>query len=48
MPGNPTQSALVAVEVQSSDVRLMAAIKGMYRAGTAFGTATNVTFILNN
>lgn len=47
VPGNPGQSALIAVEVQSTDVRLMAAIKGLYRAGTAFGTATNVTFILN-
>ena len=48
VPGNQAQSALIAVEVQSADLALMAAIKGAYRAGTAFGTATNVTFILNN
>ena len=47
VPTNPSQSALIAVEVQSTDVRLMSAIKGLYRAGTAFGTATSVTFILN-
>ncbi|MBI1968160.1 MAG: hypothetical protein HYS40_09230 [Gemmatimonadetes bacterium] len=46
MPTNPSQTILVTVELRSTDQSLMAAIRGLYKGGLAFGSATTATFVI--
>ena len=46
LPGSPSDSVLVGVEVSTSDEGLMASIKRLYRGPLAFGTSTRVTFVV--
>jgi prepilin-type N-terminal cleavage/methylation domain-containing protein len=45
-PVDPTQTVLLGLDVHSSDLDLMAALAGQFRGGVAFGTATDLTLIV--
>lgn len=47
VPGNPSQTSIICVEVQTPDTRLMAAITGLYKGQLTFGSPTDVYFVLN-
>lgn len=46
LPGNPSQTELMGLEIQTADAELLAAIKGLYGGSTAFGTATQITLVI--
>lgn len=46
LPSSPSQTVLIGVEVETPDVNLMAAIKSVYRGTVAFGSPTQVTFVI--
>jgi type II secretory pathway pseudopilin PulG len=46
LPTAPGQTVLIGVEVRSPDQKFMAAIKGLYKGAVAFGTSTQVTFVI--
>ena len=46
LPVTPGQTVLIGVEIQTPDQRLMASIKGLARGTVAFGTPTQVTFVI--
>ena len=46
MPASPGQTMLIGVEIMTPDQNLMAAIKGLYKGAAAFGSPTQVTFII--
>ncbi len=47
LPLWPQQSVLLGLEVRTGDQELMESIKGVYRGPLAFGSATNVTFVID-
>ena len=46
MPTSPGQTVLIGVEVRTPDQNLMSAIRSTYRGAVAFGTATQLTFVI--
>lgn len=46
MPASSGQTVLIGVEIQTADQKMMAAIKGLYKGAVAFGTPTQVTFVI--
>jgi hypothetical protein len=46
MPRQPNQKVLLALQVRTTDRRLMQSIKGLYSGPMAFGSATRVTFVI--
>jgi prepilin-type N-terminal cleavage/methylation domain-containing protein len=46
MPTNPSQTTLLGLSVKSTDQALMAALRGLYKGPVAFGTSTQITFVL--
>ena len=47
LPMFPGQNVLIAVQVETSDTQLLAAIRGTYKGKLAFGTSTSVYFVLD-
>ncbi|MGH7567568.1 MAG: type II secretion system protein, partial [Gemmatimonadales bacterium] len=46
LPADPAQTVLVGLEMQTTDEGLVASVKGLYRGAVAFGTSTQITFVL--
>jgi len=46
MPTNPSQTVLLGLTVRTPDAPLMAALRGLYRGQVAFGTTSQITFVL--
>jgi prepilin-type N-terminal cleavage/methylation domain-containing protein len=46
LPTNPSQTVLVGVTVRTTDAVLLAALRGLYKGHVAFGTPTQITFVL--
>lgn len=46
MPTSPNQTVLVGISVRTTDQQLLATIKGLHKGPVAFGTSTEVTFII--
>jgi prepilin-type N-terminal cleavage/methylation domain-containing protein len=46
LPSDPSQTVLVAVSVRSGDAHLMEAIRNLYKGGISFGSASQITFVL--
>lgn len=46
MPTSPSQTVLIGVSVRTPDARLLAAIRGLYKGAVAFGTSTQITFVI--
>lgn len=46
MPTNPSQTVLIGVEIRTPDQNMMATIKGLYKGAVAFGSPTQVTFVI--
>jgi prepilin-type N-terminal cleavage/methylation domain-containing protein len=47
LPGHPDQLELLGVEIKSDDASLMATIRGLYRGSIAFGTANQMTLVVD-
>lgn len=47
LPAFPGQTVLLAVEVQTPEPDLAAAIRGLYKGRLTFGSATNLFFVLD-
>ena len=45
-PADPSQTVLLGLDVHSEDVDLMAALASEFRGGTAFGTPTEITLVV--
>lgn len=46
LPTSPSQTVLIGVSVRTPDANLLAAIRGVYRGAVAFGTSTQITFVI--
>ncbi len=46
LPADPAQTVLLGLEVQTTDEGLIASVKGLYHGAVAFGTSTQITFVL--
>jgi hypothetical protein len=46
MPTNPSQTVLLGLSVRTTDPPLMVALRGLYRGHVAFGTASQITLVL--
>lgn len=46
LPATPGQTVLIGVEIQTPDLQLMSAIKGVYRGSVAFGSPSAITFVI--
>lgn len=46
LPGDPSQTELMGLEIQTADAELLAAIKGLYGGSTAFGSSTQITLVI--
>lgn len=46
LPRSPGQTVLLGLDIRTNDVQLMRAIKSTYRGNLAFGTSTQVTFVI--
>ncbi len=45
-PADPSQTVLLGLDIHSDDTELMAALAGQFRGGAAFGTATDLTLVI--
>ena len=46
LPTNPSQTVLLGLSVRTSDLNLMAAVRGLYRGQVAFGSSNQITFVI--
>ena len=46
LPGNPSDTVVVGVEVSSDNAELMASLRQLYRGPLAFGTNTRMTLVI--
>lgn len=46
LPTNPSQTVLLGLSVRTPDATLMAALRGLYKGAVAFGTAHQITLVL--
>jgi len=45
-PADPAQTLLLGLDVHSEDLDLMASLTSQFRGGTAFGTPTDITLVI--
>jgi prepilin-type N-terminal cleavage/methylation domain-containing protein len=46
MPTNPSQTVLLGLSVRTTDPAVMTALRGLYKGQVAFGTAAQITLVL--
>jgi prepilin-type N-terminal cleavage/methylation domain-containing protein len=46
LPSDPSQTVLLGLTVRANDAPLMAAVRALYRGRVSFGSATEITFVL--
>lgn len=46
MPTNPSQTVLIGFSVRASNPAFIAALRGLYKGEVAFGTSSQITFVL--
>jgi prepilin-type N-terminal cleavage/methylation domain-containing protein len=46
LPTNPSQTVLLGLSVRTQDPALMLALRGLYKGEVAFGTANQITLVL--